>query len=59
MSGAPKRIGAITLIWGNGCDVVSDCSDVAVIVELLGPSEKYAEGFEKRAVEIERLRQRV
>jgi hypothetical protein len=30
-----RRIGNVLLIWGNGCDLVSDCSDYPEIVELI------------------------
>lgn len=43
LSGAPKRIGAITLIWGNGCDVLSDHTDNETLEKLTRPTMNYAE----------------
>lgn len=48
MSGAPKRIGTITLIWGNGCDILHDHTDNEELGKLVRPSMDYAESLERK-----------
>ncbi len=38
-----RRIGWVTLVWGNGCDLISDASDTTGMDDLLWPAEKIAE----------------
>jgi hypothetical protein len=48
MSGAPKRIGAITLIWGNGYDILHDHTDTPELEKLVRPTMEYAEGLQPK-----------
>lgn len=48
LSGAPKRIGTITLIWGNGCDILHDHTDRPEFERLTRPTMDYAESLERK-----------
>ncbi|WP_316173616.1 MULTISPECIES: hypothetical protein [unclassified Bradyrhizobium] len=42
-TGPGGRIGSVTFIWGNGCDVIHDWSDRAEIAAILSGANEYAD----------------